>query len=134
MLQHAVHGTACTGAILSEPLRVQVLKDMERAWQKQFDANYARSLDHRSFYFKAIDKKVLGNKHLIAELRAAADAAAARPEAALAVHAAAPAAVRLRPDLHLAFPSKCASCGPGTAATSGVSCFVCVQSCAASTV
>ena len=52
----------------------KVLKDMERTWQKQFDANYARSLDHRSFYFKAIDKKVLGNKHLIAELRAAADA------------------------------------------------------------
>jgi hypothetical protein len=36
---------------------VQVIKDMEKFWQKQFDQNYSRSLDHRSFYFKSIDKK-----------------------------------------------------------------------------
>ena len=80
---------------------------MERYWAKQFDQNYSRSLDHRSFYFKSIDKKALGNRHILSELKDAADAAAARPEAALAVHAGLPAAIKLHPHLLLEMPNKC---------------------------
>jgi hypothetical protein len=94
----------------TSPVRppLQVIKDMEKFWQKQFDQNYSRSLDHRSFYFKSIDKKILGNRHVVGELKDAAEANAARPEAALAVHAALPAAIRLRPDITLDLPLKCA--------------------------
>ena len=87
---------------------LQVLKDMEKFWQKQFDQNYSRSLDHRSFYFKSIDKKVLGNRHIMGELREASESNCSRPEAALTVHAAVPEAVRLRPDLVLDMPCQCA--------------------------
>jgi hypothetical protein len=86
---------------------MQVIMDMEKYWQKQFDQNYARSLDHRSFYFKSIDKKVLGNRHIVAELKDAAEANAARPEAALLVHPAVPACIKLRPDLVLDMPTPC---------------------------
>ena len=89
---------------------------MEKFWQKQFDQNYSRSLDHRSFYFKSIDKKVLGNRHILGELREASDANANRPEAALSIHAGVPEAIRLRPDLVLGMPEKCAAPGHRRAA------------------
>lgn len=34
-------------------------------WQKIYDANYHRSLDHRSFYFKQVDKRHLGAKGML---------------------------------------------------------------------
>ena len=34
-------------------------------WRKIFEANYHRSLDHRSFYFKQVDKRHLGAKGMI---------------------------------------------------------------------
>jgi histone deacetylase complex regulatory component SIN3 len=86
---------------------LQAMHDMEKYWQKQFDQNYSRSLDHRSFYFKSIDKKVLGNRHILSELKDAAEAHAARPEAALVVHAGVPEAIKLHPHLILDMPSKC---------------------------
>ena len=88
---------------------MQVVKDMEKFWQKQFDQNYSRSLDHRSFYFKNVDKKTLGNRQMLGELKDAAEANAAKPEAALVVHTAVPEALRLRPDLILEMNAPCAS-------------------------
>ena len=35
---------------------------MAPLWQKVYSANYHKSLDHRSFYFKQTDKKNLGAK------------------------------------------------------------------------
>jgi histone deacetylase complex regulatory component SIN3 len=86
---------------------MQAMFDMQKYWQKQFDQNYTRSLDHRSFYFKSIDKKVLGNRHILSELKEAAEAQASRPEAALVVHAGVPEAIKLLPHLVLDMPSKC---------------------------
>ena len=34
-------------------------------WQGIYDANYHRSLDHRSFYFKQVDKRHLGAKGML---------------------------------------------------------------------
>jgi len=34
-------------------------------WRKVFEGNYHRSLDHRSFYFKQVDKRHLGAKGMI---------------------------------------------------------------------
>ena len=34
-------------------------------WQKIYDGNYHRSLDHRSFYFKQVDKRHLGAKGML---------------------------------------------------------------------
>ena len=34
-------------------------------WQRIYDANYHRSLDHRSFYFKQVDKRHLGAKGML---------------------------------------------------------------------
>ena len=34
-------------------------------WRKIFEANYHRSLDHRSFYFKQVDKRHLGAKGMV---------------------------------------------------------------------
>jgi paired amphipathic helix protein Sin3a len=47
----------------------QVRSDMKNQWRKVTEANYARSLDHRSFYFKQEDKKRRSPKALMNELR-----------------------------------------------------------------
>jgi histone deacetylase complex regulatory component SIN3 len=86
---------------------LQVLSEMESYWQRQFNQNYTRSLDHRSFYFKVIDKKVLGQRHTIQEIKEYADASQQRPEAALQVHTSAPAEIKLRPHIVLEMPDKC---------------------------
>jgi hypothetical protein len=54
--------------------------------------------------------QVLGNRHIVGELKDAAEANMAKPEAALAaIHAAVPACIRLRPDLTFDLPVMCAS-------------------------
>lgn len=85
---------------------LQTLADMEVYWLRQFKQNYTRSLDHRSFYFKVIDKKVLGLRHIVQEIKDAAEATQQAPEKALSVHTSAPASVQLRPDVILEMPDK----------------------------
>lgn len=52
---------------------VQVRKDMRKDWQKIFDQNFQKSLDHCSFYFKQKDKRQLGSKTMVNEIREAAE-------------------------------------------------------------
>ena len=47
---------------------------MSPLWQKVYDANYHKSLDHRSFYFKQTDKRLLGAKGMIGDIRGACHA------------------------------------------------------------
>eukprot|EP00884_Botryococcus_braunii_P021578 jgi/Botrbrau1/8103/Bobra.0230s0026.1 len=42
---------------------------MGKIWQKVYEANYHKSLDHRSFYFKQTDKKHLGAKAMMQEVK-----------------------------------------------------------------
>ncbi|KAG2499920.1 hypothetical protein HYH03_002207 [Edaphochlamys debaryana] len=51
--------------------RVRV--EMTRVWRRIYEANYHKSLDHRSFYFKQAEKRALLPKTLVAEVREAAD-------------------------------------------------------------
>ncbi|GIL73116.1 hypothetical protein Vretimale_4724 [Volvox reticuliferus] len=51
--------------------RVRV--EMTRVWKRIYEANYHKSLDHRSFYFKQAEKRALLPKTLVAEVREAAD-------------------------------------------------------------
>lgn len=43
--------------------------ESNKVWKKIFEQNYARSLDHQSFYFKQNEKKNLGAKVLVAEIK-----------------------------------------------------------------
>lgn len=87
---------------------MQVLSEMEVYWQRQFNQNYTRSLDHRSFYFKVVDKKLLGMRYIIQEIKDAAESTQQHPEAALSVHTSAPKDIKLRPHLFLEMPDLCA--------------------------
>ncbi|MEW5314307.1 MAG: hypothetical protein WDW38_005815 [Sanguina aurantia] len=51
----------------------KVRADMTTTWQKVYDANYHKSLDHRSFYFKQAEKKLLLPKTMVTEVRDAAE-------------------------------------------------------------
>ena len=42
---------------------------MNKIWREVYDKNYQKSLDHRSFYFKQMDKKTLSTKALLAEIK-----------------------------------------------------------------
>lgn len=44
---------------------LQVKDEMNKLWRKVFEANYFKSLDHRSFYFKQADKKALSPKAMM---------------------------------------------------------------------
>ena len=46
-----------------------VRRDMNRIWKDVYERNYLKSLDHRSFYFKQIDKRNLSSKGLVSEMR-----------------------------------------------------------------
>jgi histone deacetylase complex regulatory component SIN3 len=81
-----------------------VLAEMEVYWQRQFNQNYTRSLDHRSFYFKVVDKRLLGQRHIIQEIKEAAESTQHHSEAALSVHTSAPFDIKLRPHLLLEMP------------------------------
>ena len=43
--------------------------EMNKVWSKVYEQNYHKSLDHRSFYFKQIDKKNLSSKGIITEIK-----------------------------------------------------------------
>ena len=47
---------------------------MNRIWKDVYERNYLKSLDHRSFYFKQIDKRNLSSKGLVSEMRALVEA------------------------------------------------------------
>ena len=40
-------------------------EEMTKVWKKVYEANYHKSLDHRSFYFKQAEKKMLLPKTLV---------------------------------------------------------------------
>merc|ERR1719379_1927424 len=48
---------------------VDIQGHMTATWTKVYEQNYHKSLDHRSFYFKQLDKKKLGAKAMMAEVR-----------------------------------------------------------------
>mmetsp|Transcript_2091 Transcript_2091/g.7479 ORF Transcript_2091/g.7479 Transcript_2091/m.7479 type:complete len:1018 (-) Transcript_2091:188-3241(-) len=47
----------------------QVQVEMNKVWKDVYEKNYVKSLDHRSFYFKQLDKRVLSSKGLLAEIK-----------------------------------------------------------------
>lgn len=47
-------------------------KDLDKTWKEVLEKNYHKSLDHRSFYFKQQDKKLLSAKGLVADMKARA--------------------------------------------------------------
>lgn len=51
-----------------------VRRDMNKIWKEVYERNYLKSLDHRSFYFKQIDKRNLSSKGLVSEMRALVEA------------------------------------------------------------
>jgi paired amphipathic helix protein Sin3a len=42
---------------------------MNKVWAEVYEKNYQKSLDHRSFYFKQMDKKSTSSKGIITEIR-----------------------------------------------------------------
>lgn len=48
---------------------VDIQGHMTATWTKVYEQNYHKSLDHRSFYFKQLDKKKLGAKAMMVEVR-----------------------------------------------------------------
>lgn len=53
--------------------RRQVREDMTKTWKRIYEANYHKSLDHRSFYFKQAEKKNLLPKTLVSDVRDSAE-------------------------------------------------------------
>lgn len=51
----------------------KVKQEMKPLFSKVFQQNYHKSLDHRSFYFKQTDKKQLGHKAMIQEIKELAE-------------------------------------------------------------
>lgn len=51
--------------------------ELNKGWKDTVERNHARSFDHRSFYFRQQDKKYLSTKHLVSEITALAQPAAA---------------------------------------------------------
>lgn len=51
----------------------QVKETMNANWKAVFNANYHKSLDHRSFYFKQADKKNLAQRSLLQEIKDAVE-------------------------------------------------------------
>lgn len=44
-------------------------EELNKSWFKTMEANFDKSFDHRSFYFKAQDKRSISLKHLIADIK-----------------------------------------------------------------
>lgn len=53
------HSVQAVPAVRAAPPLLQVKAEMMVQWQQIFKENYHKSLDHRSFYFKQTDKKLL---------------------------------------------------------------------------
>ena len=49
-------------------------REMNKVWREVYEKNYLKSLDHRSFYFKQIDKRNLSSKGFVSEARALVEA------------------------------------------------------------
>ncbi|CAG9466619.1 unnamed protein product [Pedinophyceae sp. YPF-701] len=83
-----------------------VMDQMMPNWRKVFEANYHKSLDHRSFYFKQQDKKNLSGKAMVQEIR---DSAERRHDHVLSLQylsIASPFSQRLQPDITLDYPHR----------------------------
>lgn len=72
---------------------------MAPMWQKVYDANYHKSLDHRSFYFKQTDKRSLGAKGMLSDIRELVEKRRLADGGLAAVSAAADFSARLHPDI-----------------------------------
>merc|ERR1719293_291511 len=48
---------------------VDIQGHMTATWTKVYEQNYHKSLDHRSFYFKQLDKKNLSSKGIVSEIK-----------------------------------------------------------------
>lgn len=44
-------------------------QDLARQWKDVLEKNFEKSFDHRSFYFRQMDKRVYSSRHLVTELR-----------------------------------------------------------------
>ena len=90
--------------------RQKVKEDMTRTWRKIYEANYPRSLDHRSFYFKQQEKKNMMTKVMVSEVKEAADRRKADEShlrgLSMAHRYVAPAAPPMQADLTLAYTDK----------------------------
>jgi len=53
----------------------KVKQQLNKHWKEVLETNYHKSLDHRSFYFKQADKKAVGSKSMLNDVRAKAEAA-----------------------------------------------------------
>ncbi|KAK9865821.1 hypothetical protein WJX84_003538 [Apatococcus fuscideae] len=74
---------------------------MNKIWSRVFDNNYHKSLDHRSFYFKQTDKRNLGTKAMLAEIRELGEKFKVQDDVPEALGATYPFSARLRPFLTL---------------------------------
>ncbi|KAK9806462.1 hypothetical protein WJX73_010057 [Symbiochloris irregularis] len=79
-----------------------VKENMAPMWARIYESNYHKSLDHRSFYFKQTDKRNLGAKAMLNEIRDIVEKRKATDGTA-DVPAAAPAIAPSTPDLQLPF-------------------------------
>lgn len=86
--------------------RKKALADVSGAWEKVFQENYHKSLDHRSFYFKQTDKKRLVSKALVSEIREKVEDRRKKDAHLKAVSAGHPFYKRIAADMEFAFPSK----------------------------
>eukprot|EP00501_MAST-03F_sp_TOSAG23-6_P000098 GSMAST32.ASY1.ANO1.100.1 assembled CDS len=51
----------------------RVRKELENGWREVLKKNYAKSLDHRSFYFRQQDKKQVTTKYMLSDLKSKSD-------------------------------------------------------------
>jgi len=79
---------------------------MAPMWQKVYDANYHKSLDHRSFYFKQTDKRSLGAKGMLSDIRELVEKRRLADGGLAAVSAAADFSARLHPDITYEFTDR----------------------------
>ncbi|DBA68064.1 TPA: hypothetical protein ACH3X2_014084 [Trebouxia sp. C0005] len=77
----------------------RVKQDMKPLFSKVFQQNYHKSLDHRSFYFKQTDKKQLGHKAMIQEIKEVAEKRRSSDADLLTLSVAAPYVTRIAAEL-----------------------------------
>lgn len=79
----------------------RVQEEMNKVWKDVYEKNYSKSLDHRSFYQKQLDKKCFSSKGLLSELKELNEKR--RAEAAATPAAAQGGRAEPEPDMVLAF-------------------------------
>ena len=70
-------------------------QEIARQWKELLEKNYHRALDHRSFYFRQQEKRVVLPRHLVHEVREKHNQAVAAAAASAAAAAAAQSGVKL---------------------------------------